>query len=216
MIWSLDQDDTSYTALSGLYGFIPNNTASQVVSGNECMITDCGQGCPNGYTPMTKLASNPSTGKTCSTKDLATLCCPSGDAPQQCKWRGGGGHTCKPQCEVGEITIATDQVGDDGKPTCVQGFKAYCCQSGDPDPLDCNVGGISSPTFSMRRIQIIIDCGDTTCPNDYVIQTHVRQGNAGSEGCTDPDEFSQFTVATCPTVCPESDPKPLCCRDNSR
>ncbi|GJJ07068.1 hypothetical protein Clacol_001267 [Clathrus columnatus] len=185
LIWSLDQDDTSYTALSGLYGFIPNNTASQVVTGDECMITDCGsKGCPSGYTPMTQLASNPATGTTCSKKDLATLCCPSGDAPQQCHWRGGGGHTCNPQCDVGEITIATDLVGDDGKPTCVQGFKAYCCQSGEP-ALDCDVG----------------ECGDTTCPDpNFVIFTHVKQGNQGSAGCEEPDQFTQFTVPTCPTI----------------
>lgn len=148
MIWSLDQDDTSYTALNGLYGSsVPSHTALQVITGNQCMITDCGKSCPNDYIAMTKLYTNPSTGKTCETNDLASLCCPSGDAPQHCTWRGGGGSTCNPQCEVGEITIATDPIVGDGHPICIQGFMAFCCQTGTSSPLDCILGGIYLSRF---------------------------------------------------------------------
>ena len=30
--------------------------------------------------------------------------------------------------------MALDETGGDGKPTCVQGYKAFCCKSGQLDP----------------------------------------------------------------------------------
>lgn len=141
MIWSVDQDDTSYTALQGLYSSLDINTPSIVESGNLCKITDCGGNCPNGWDAMTTVTTNPSSSTTCTSKKPAKLCCPSGDEPQHCQWRGGGGHTCNPQCNVGEITLATDPVGGDGKPTCAQGTKAFCCESGQLDPADCYATG---------------------------------------------------------------------------
>lgn len=142
MVWSVDQDDMLYTALSGLYGSVVENTPSEVLSGNECFVTGCGEACPEEYSTMTVLSYNPTSGKSCSEDHLALLCCPFGDQPQNCEWRGGGGHTCNAQCDVGEIVLATDIVGGDGTPTCIQGYKAYCCQSGEVDPLACFATGI--------------------------------------------------------------------------
>uniref|UniRef100_A0A8H7XM16 GH18 domain-containing protein n=1 Tax=Psilocybe cubensis TaxID=181762 RepID=A0A8H7XM16_PSICU len=39
MIWSLDQDDNLYTALTGLYPDIGINTPSSIESGNQCRVT---------------------------------------------------------------------------------------------------------------------------------------------------------------------------------
>ena len=39
MIWSVDQDDSSYSALSGLYPDIDINNPSLVESGNQCQVT---------------------------------------------------------------------------------------------------------------------------------------------------------------------------------
>ncbi|KAJ7257772.1 hypothetical protein C8J57DRAFT_1516652 [Mycena rebaudengoi] len=114
MIWSVDQDDTSYTALRGLYSDIAINTPSSSETGNECQITGCGQSCPSGYNTLTSLSASRT--ETCSSGSNAKLCCPPGDEPQQCSWRGGGSSTCNAQCNVGEIVMALDEVGDDGHP----------------------------------------------------------------------------------------------------
>ena len=128
-------DDSQYTALSGLYGNITKPSLSE--TGNQCQITGCGQQCPNGYDSLTTLTQIPNIAGSCNPKSPARLCCPPGNEPQNCQWRGGGGTTCNAQCNVGEIVMALDEVGDDGHPTCVQGYKAFCCQSGEPNPGAC-------------------------------------------------------------------------------
>ena len=140
MIWSVDQDDTSYTALKGLYPDINVNNPS-FVDATSCMITGCGQACPKGqqWSAMTTLTTNPSSSVTCSSHNPATLCCPTGDKPTNCAWSGGGGTTCNAQCGVGQVTLATDPVGDGKTRTCLQGEKAYCCNSNVD--LDCFATG---------------------------------------------------------------------------
>lgn len=119
-------DDSRYTALSGLYGnFVPPSYSE---TGNQCQITGCGQQCPNGYDSLTTVSWVPDVAVSCDPKSPARLCCPPGYRPQNCQWRGGGGTTCNAQCNVGEIVMALDEVGDDGNPTCIQGYKAFCCQ----------------------------------------------------------------------------------------
>ena len=140
MIWSVDQDDASYTALMGLYPDIGINNPS-FVDATSCMITGCGQACPTGqqWSAMTTLTTNPSSSVTCPSNNPATLCCPTGDKPTNCAWSGGGGTTCNAQCGVGQVTLALDPVGDGKTPTCLQGEKAYCCDSNVD--LDCFATG---------------------------------------------------------------------------
>jgi hypothetical protein len=148
MIWSVDQDDMSYTALRGLYPTIDINNASVVETGDQCTITGCGQNCPVGWTSLTTLTTNPGGSASCDPNSPAKLCCPSGNAPQNCVWRGGGGSTCNPTCLVGEITLATDPVGADGQPTCAQGNKAFCCQT-EQNAAGCFTTGFhNSASFS--------------------------------------------------------------------
>lgn len=154
MIWSVDQDDGSYSALSGLYPDIGINNPSLVESGNQCQVTGtffvwnllsflnetqsgCGQQCPSGYDSLTTLTQVPNMVGSCPTNNPARLCCPKGNEPQNCSWRGGGGTSCNAQCNVGEVVLALDETGDDGHPTCIQGYKAFCCSSGDPEPGAC-------------------------------------------------------------------------------
>jgi hypothetical protein len=141
MIWSVDQDDLQYTALQGLYADIDINTPSIVEAGDECAITDCGQSCPLGWNTLTTLTTNPASATSCDPATPAKLCCPAGNSPQSCSWRGGVGSTCTPTCSVGEITLATDPVGGDGTPTCAQGTKAFCCQTYQNDPTGCHATG---------------------------------------------------------------------------
>lgn len=92
-----------------------------------------GQDCPVGYTFMTHTYSNPAVAETCNTDKPAKVCCPPGAVPQDCHWRGFAGTSCNAQCETGEIVLALDRTGDDGKATCAIGNKAYCCKSGERD-----------------------------------------------------------------------------------
>lgn len=82
---------------------------------------------------MTHTYSNPAVAETCDTDKPAKVCCPPGAVPQDCHWRGFEGTTCNAQCDTGEIVLALDSTGDDGKATCAIGNKAYCCKSGERD-----------------------------------------------------------------------------------
>lgn len=42
MIWSVDQDDTSYTALSDLYPGITAFAGGTIEAGDQCMVSPCG------------------------------------------------------------------------------------------------------------------------------------------------------------------------------
>ncbi|PPR04933.1 hypothetical protein CVT24_007314 [Panaeolus cyanescens] len=196
MIWSVDQDDTSYTALKGLYPDINVNNPS-FVDATSCMITGCGQGCPSGqqWSAMTTLTTNPGSSVTCPANNPATLCCPTGDKPRNCKWSGGGGTTCNAQCEVGQVTLAIDPVGDGKSPTCLQGEKAYCCDSNQD--LDCFATG----------------CGRSlNCAAGYTALTTVKQGSSDNGGCEQQNQNLPHPQ-TCPEVCSTNN-KPVCCNNN--
>ncbi|KAI5116231.1 hypothetical protein M0805_001223 [Coniferiporia weirii] len=195
MIWSVDQDDTSYTALQGLYPDIDVNNPSSSESGNMCQVTGCGQNCPAGYDSLTTLTSIPNSATSCDPSNPARLCCPPGDEPQNCVWRGGGGTSCNAQCNVGEIVMALDLVGDDGHPTCLQGYKAYCCQSGQVQPAAC---------FGTSCDE------DESCVSGYEVQTHVKQGSSDNGASC---EQSPDPKQVCPEIC-QSNTKPVCCEDN--
>ncbi|KAK7056119.1 chitin-binding type-1 domain-containing protein [Favolaschia claudopus] len=191
MIWSVDQDDMHYTALSSLYPGIDVNNPSAVESGDQCAITGCGQSCPDGWDTLTTLTTNPGSATSCDTNSPAKLCCPSGNAPQNCHWTGGGGSTCNPACGVGELTLATDPVGGDGNPTCVQGTKAFCCQTGQNDPTGCHATA----------------CGESssTCASTDSFLTFVRQALN-----SDPIIINN---EPCPTICSTNN-KPVCCESS--
>ncbi|KAK6987473.1 chitin-binding type-1 domain-containing protein [Favolaschia claudopus] len=200
MIWSVDQDDMHYTALSSLYPGIDVNNPSAVESGDQCAITGCGQSCPDGWDTLTTLTTNPGSATSCDPNSPAKLCCPSGNAPQNCHWTGGGGSTCNPACGVGELTLATDPVGGDGNPTCAQGTKAFCCQTGQNDPTGCHATA----------------CGESssTCASTDSFLTFVRQGSDDGGSCaalnSDPIIINN---EPCPTICSTNN-KPVCCESS--
>ncbi|CAK5268570.1 unnamed protein product [Mycena citricolor] len=200
MIWSVDQDDLQYSALSALYPGIDVNKPSSVESGNQCTITGCGQNCPSGWDTLTTLTTNPGAGSSCNANSPAKLCCPSGNAPQSCSWRGGGSSTCNPSCNVGEITLATDPVGGDGKPTCAQGTKAFCCSSDQNDPTGCHATG----------------CGETqtACASGDAFLTFVRQGSEDNGSCEAQNSSPNvINKQPCPPICSTNN-KPVCCQAN--
>jgi hypothetical protein len=219
MIWSVDQDDMQYTALRGLYPDIDVNKPSVVESGDQCTITGCGQNCPSGWDTLTTLTTNPASATSCDPKSPAKLCCPSGNAPQNCHWTGGGGSTCNPACAVGELTLATDPVGGDGKPTCAQGTKAFCCQTGQNDPTGCHATGTLNLLPSLRYstlMRFLSGCGESTsaCASGDSFLTFVRQGSEDNGSCenlnSDPNVINK---QPCPTICSTNN-KPVCCESS--
>ncbi|TFY61110.1 hypothetical protein EVJ58_g4713 [Rhodofomes roseus] len=186
-IWSVDQDDAQYTALTALYPDININNASSTQT-NQCKYTGCGESCPPDYTPMTTVTTPP-TGLHCTKKARASLCCPTA------AWLNEGpmqpGTTCHGQCNVGEITLALDPAGQ----------QAYCCSSGSSAPLECYASA----------------CGETLseCPSGYSGLTFVKQGSTDDGYCEEEHDDSNIRVKhTCPTVCSSND-KPVCCASES-
>lgn len=167
----------------------------------------CGHQCPSGYDSLTTLTQIPNTVGSCPKNQPARLCCPKGNEPQKCSWRGGGGTSCNAQCDVGEVVLALDETGDDGYPTCIQGYKAFCCSSGNPQPGSCfgacKYFAIPS-TFPLTAVPPLA-CSASSCASPYVVQTHVKQGSADNGvSC------QSFPNAVCPTIC-QSNTKPVCC-----
>jgi hypothetical protein len=74
MVWSIDQDDSQYTALNALYPDVDYNNASSTQD-NQCKTTGCGESCPDGWNLMASLTT-PDNGPSCPTKNRASLCCP--------------------------------------------------------------------------------------------------------------------------------------------
>ena len=145
----------------------------------------------------------------CPTNNPARLCCPKGNEPQNCSWRGGGGTSCNAQCNVGEVVLALDETGDDGHPTCIQGYKAFCCSSGNPEPGAC-FGGCKSLFNSSLAVanypfSISSACNANSCASPYVVQTHVKQGSADNGISCESQKG-----ALCPQIC-QSNTKPVCC-----
>ncbi|KAF8144038.1 hypothetical protein K438DRAFT_1874697 [Mycena galopus ATCC 62051] len=186
MIWSLDQDDTSYTALSALYGDVISNGANSSVTGDDCIYTGCGLSCPNDYTIIAPLQSNPDTLEVCTGSEHLFVCCPSGDAPSGCVWRGGSDTgICDGACQEGEITMATSpaefQWIDNAVVTpltCVIGDVALCCPTNEITDEYC----------------FVTNCGVTTCPTGSSAFTTLQLGTDQVLG-----------------LCPSGTDRTLCC-----
>jgi len=160
MVWAVDLDDTTHTALNSIspitaddddvsLQFEEDGGASIAHSSGDlsaCMVTeDCGETCPVGYTAMTRVGTLGSK-KRCSTNNFRYVCCPSFAAPDPntCSWnlaRSGaaGANDCNGGCNtVGDVTVVGDSWGwvgtvNDGKAgkVCTRGGVTYCCPAGN-------------------------------------------------------------------------------------
>ncbi|KAJ6492287.1 hypothetical protein C8R45DRAFT_990838 [Mycena sanguinolenta] len=180
MVWSLDQDDTQFTALSALWGDVTANNASSSVTGDQCIYTGCGLSCPNEYTSIGKLQQNPKTLQTCKGLDTSQICCPVGDAPQSCAWRGANpSGICNPSCFEGEVLMGLSQVGDKTGSVTVGGAKS--------PQLSCLVGEVALCCKTNENVEeycFATDCGVTTCPPLSTAMTKVLVGAEELDICT--------------------------------
>lgn len=141
MIWSVDLDDDSFSALEGLLGkslpsFQDNLKRTQTadtnhwssVNGQTCKISDCLDDLtspPSGFS----LAPNGKFQDTCGSgndgQQYKYVWCPTDALPQSCEWRGSG--SCHGQCHEGEVTLAHSP---HGRQSCLKpGQQAFCCVS---------------------------------------------------------------------------------------
>ncbi|KAF8214839.1 hypothetical protein K438DRAFT_1955885 [Mycena galopus ATCC 62051] len=175
MVWSLDQDDTSFTALSALWGDVTANNASSNAT-DSCTYTGCGLSCPNDFTVLGELQKNPITLEACTGTNVSSICCPVGNTPQSCTWRGASpSGQCNGTCFEGETLMGLSEVGNatssiivDGATlpqiTCLTGEVALCCASNQTEAY-CTA----------------TDCGVTTCPGGSTPMTTVLGGSPGTD-----------------------------------
>lgn len=137
MIWSVDQDDDSFSALSGLIGqslpsYEQHSKRTQLadtnrwssVNGQACKVSDCideYSNPPGGYSK----APNGQFPDTCSGGKYRFVYCPTTALPSSCQWRGSG--SCHGQCHSGEVTLAHSSHGS--KSCLAPGKQAFCCES---------------------------------------------------------------------------------------
>ncbi|KAJ7112290.1 hypothetical protein C8R44DRAFT_882668 [Mycena epipterygia] len=151
MVWSLDQDDGAYTALSGLY---PSITGNNVASNQtECYTTQCGaSSCAPGSIVSTTLYS-PLKG-ICSAVAPALVCCPQPKNLAECTKRGwmNDATPCQPECLLGETLIAQDIVGNTTSDVCISGNTAICCNTDVPVPNGCTLTACSASPSTLCSV----------------------------------------------------------------
>ncbi|KAJ5551531.1 hypothetical protein N7461_006229, partial [Penicillium sp. DV-2018c] len=183
MIWAVDMDDDALTALSGLLdrdiggsvdlpggigniGLVIDNWASQ--NGQNCVMEPCGKQCPEGNIEAGRATDD------CDDDDHRKICCPSGNIPSKCRWRGGDrGLTCQPHCNPGELGLFRS---DYGSKDCMYGQQQFCCTSDEYEDL---VGSCETT-----------ECGTTTCPSGKKAISTFRDFGGDCVG-PDPDKLKR-------------------------
>ncbi|KAK8103189.1 glycoside hydrolase family 18 protein [Apiospora sp. TS-2023a] len=137
LIWAVDQDDDSLTALKAVTGKdIMARTAMSKTYGEwnvgDCYITECGDKCLAHWVNMFELNLDrglvgcPKSGENSKQRQY---CCPPWGAPDtsKCSWRGNSPN-CFGQCEPGEVLMALDNfAGRESWGWCHTGQYAMCC-----------------------------------------------------------------------------------------
>ncbi|KAJ7064104.1 hypothetical protein C8F01DRAFT_1229630 [Mycena amicta] len=187
MVWSVDQDDDSYSALNGLYPGLNASAAGETEKNDKCFITECDvTSCGDGYIVMTETSEDPlSPGERCG----RLVCCPKNNAPSSCFWRGMDTNPCNPTCHAGEQVVTTE--------TCSSGgASAFCCTA----------------DFKIQDYCTLEDCQDpssASCPSGSQLFTTIRKGELDF----DQVDFCQDVNKNCPPTCSHNDVKPYCCVD---
>lgn len=238
MIWSIDQDDKQFSALTGLLGQSLQGYSELLrraevtdagkwtsINGQKCIMTDCGlpANCPAGY----GLAPNGGGfDDTCGGSKYKVICCPLDAMPSSCLWRGGekstGRPSCHGQCHTGEVTLFHSR---HATKNCLRpGFQAFCCETETwtsqidaCDWSDCRKD-CGSGTVSVAQRGGQCTWGgkqQLCCPSDAAFQgCHwVGKGTCDDNECDDNDvQLATDTYGDSSTTCAgNSRKKVLCC-----
>ncbi|OTB02455.1 glycoside hydrolase family 18 protein [Hypoxylon sp. CI-4A] len=165
LIWAIDQDDDSLTALQAVIsprelGFgAPLGEQDDWQSSNEhCYVTPCDGKCDPGDVKITD--------QKCGIGDKRSrLCCPLSGAPnpKDCAWRGNP-RLCNGHCHDDEVMMEMNKWGGDND-GCHDGNKAYCCKSPLAQENKCYWAGVGASchgddlplTFSGTVLTILED-----------------------------------------------------------
>ncbi|CAI7636880.1 unnamed protein product [Penicillium crustosum] len=164
MIWSIDQDDNDFSALTDLLGRSPVTDTGHWASlnGQKCVRTDCAMvpTCATGY-QLAPFANPKSFQDDCSGSKSRVICCPVDAMPESCTWRGSEtSRSCHGQCQAGEVTLLHSR---HATTNCYKlGFQAACCSAGTYSNLidACYIGKTSDVTNGWG-------VNKQTCPSGY-------------------------------------------------
>ncbi|KAI0850294.1 carbohydrate-binding module family 18 [Daldinia vernicosa] len=165
LIWAIDQDDDSLTALQAVIS--PKKLGDMgAASGQDdwqssnkhCYVTPCDGRCDPGDIKITE--------QKCGTDDKRSrLCCPLSGAPdpEDCTWRGNPWY-CNGHCHDDEVMMEMNKWGGDNN-GCHDGNKAYCCKSPLAEENRCYWAGVGAScngddlplTFSGSVLTILED-----------------------------------------------------------
>ncbi|RMD40214.1 hypothetical protein DV735_g4912, partial [Chaetothyriales sp. CBS 134920] len=168
LIWAIDQDDESLTALQAVISpkelgdFDAADGGSDWQSPSKhCYVTGCDGKCDAGDIQITDQ-------KCGKGNKRSKLCCPLSGAPdpKECTWRGNPWF-CNGHCHDDEVMMEMNKWGgDDG--WCRDGNKAYCCKSPLAEENKCYWAGVGAScdgddlplTFSGTVLDILDDVAE--------------------------------------------------------
>ncbi|KAK7732719.1 hypothetical protein SLS63_004974 [Diaporthe eres] len=165
LIWAIDQDDSSLSALQAVIA--PKKLGDLGMKGSKddwqssnkhCYVTACDGNCDAGDIKIED--------QKCGDKNKRSkLCCPLSGAPdpKDCTWRGNPG-LCNGHCHDDEVMMEMNKWGGDDK-GCSDGKKAYCCKSPLAQENSCYWAGVGASchgddlplTFSGTVLDILED-----------------------------------------------------------
>ncbi|KAF4833579.1 Chitotriosidase-1 [Colletotrichum siamense] len=239
MIWSVDQDDTSFSALEGLLGeslpsFSLNLERASVaktaewasVNGQACKVSDCVsqyEVAPSGWATAPNGKFRDTCGSDIHGYMYKHVYCPTNAMPQSCTWRGSG--SCHGQCHAGETTITHSSRGS--QYCLAPGKQAFCCESntwasyvdGCAWADGCGDCPADSPyEVSSRSIYkaVFSSCKQKfCCPYDFQNCHWVGKGTCDDNECSSTDvEVALDPSGDTGSLCAgglSSRQKPLCC-----
>ncbi|KAJ1325255.1 chitinase [Microdochium nivale] len=165
LIWAVDQDDSSLTALAAVLDPKPLGDFKSTDKGDEnwtgtnelCYVTACGDQCKAGMIKITD--------QKCGKNQKSELCCPLSGAPdpKECHWRGSETKFCNGYCRDDEVMTHMSKYG--GGASCWDGQVAHCCKSSLGEKNICKWRGVGEKchsgelpmTFSGTILDILDD-----------------------------------------------------------
>lgn len=212
MIWSVDQDDTDFNALSGLLGttlpiLSQRETASTLVAGSwasqngqDCQETDCLSDSDLGSWGS-NFAIAPNGGPftdNCGKGKSRYIICPIDAMPSTCQWRGGEtGAACHGQCHTGEVTLFHSK---HATVSCLSpGLQSFCCESNTWDALVGSCAWSTDNTCPTGKTWVALRTAFSSERDDYDINGHPYEVTTQEAYCCDSgfDECHWIGKGTC-------------------